>query len=78
MIHSFLHVIIQTSAELKVDGKHIILTHEPMGEQNAFHMMHIPPFLRLEYFYLKLRESNYSKQAVMSASDYIETAYRKV
>ena len=35
--------MIHVSAEQKVDGKHITLTDEPMKEQNAFHMTHIPP-----------------------------------
>ena len=50
MIHSFLRVMIQTSAEQKVDGKHTILTYDQMGEQNAFRMTHIPPILILEPF----------------------------
>ena len=60
------------------------LTSEPMREQNAFHMKHIPPILRLatmEYFYLKLRNTklyNHSKQVAMSASDYTEMEYRDV
>ena len=46
--------------------------------------MQIPPILRLvsmEYFYQKLSETtmyNYSKQAVMRASEYIETVHRDV
>ena len=53
-----------------------------MKEQNAFHVMHILSILRLEYmeyFYTKFSDAtvhNYSKQAVTSVSDYIETAYR--
>ena len=48
MIHSLLRVIIHTLVEQKVDGKHTILTNESLREQNAFHMTHISPVLRLE------------------------------
>ena len=57
------------------------MTHEPIREHIAFHKAHIPSNLRLklmEHFYPKLSdttESNYSKQAVLRASDYIETTY---
>ena len=86
MIHSFLHDMIHTSVKQKVDGKHIILMFEAMNEQNAFYMKHIPPILRLEpmeHFYpiIFLSEAkvhNYSKQAIMSTSDYIETAHHDV
>ena len=73
-----------TSAKQKIHRKHIILRHEPLREQTAFHMMYILPILKLdpmEYFYPKLSATtvhNYSKQAVLSASDYIETAYRDI
>ena len=84
MIYSYLHVMIHTSADKKVDGQHNILTHEAIREQTDFHVTHILPILRLEpmeYIYVKLREAtvhSYSKQAVMSASDYIETTYHDV
>ena len=53
-----------------------------MSEQNAFHKTYISPVSKLgsiEYFYPKLcdtADNSQSKQAVMSASDYVETAYR--
>ena len=80
MIHLFMRVMIHTSTEQKVDEKHL-LTSVPMREQNVFHVTHIPSILRLkamEYFYTKLSDAtvyNYSKQAVMSASDYTERMY---
>ena len=56
-----------------------ILTYEPMRQQNVFHViLKLDP---MEYFYPELSDAtlyNYSKQAIKSASDYIETAYRDV
>ena len=55
-----------------------------MREQNAFHMTHVPPISRLEpteYVKAKLSEATayrQSKQAVRSASDYIDIVYRVV
>ena len=52
-----------------------------MGGTECFSYTRIPSILRfkpMEYFYPKLCDAivySYSKQAVMSASDYIETAY---
>ena len=84
MIHSFLLVMIDTSAEQKDEEQHIILKYEPMRKQNVFHGTHIPPILNLgvmEYFNPTIFLSdatvyNYSKLAVMTTSDYIKTAYR--
>ena len=62
----------------KVDEKHIILTYEPMKEQDAFNVAHIWQILILElveYFYPKLGDvtvKKYSKQVDKSASYYIE------
>ena len=50
MIHSFLRVIIHASSKQNVDGKYIILTSEPMREQNAFHVTFIPSILRWTIF----------------------------
>ena len=76
--------MIHTTAEQRVDGKHVGFMSEPMREQNAYHRTHILPTIRLEpmqYFYPKLRDAtsyNYSKQEVMCASNYNEAAYRNV
>ena len=78
--------MIRTWAEQKIDGKYNILTYEPMREKNTFYITYIPLLLRLElmeYFYPKILLNdvtvyNYSKQIVMSASDYIDTANRDV
>ena len=86
MINSFLHFMIHTTAEQKVDGKHNILTYEPTRKHSVFHMMHILQILRaepMEYFYSKIFFSeatvnNYSKQAILSISDYIEIAHCNV
>ena len=63
-----------------------ISTYEPMREQDAFHMMHIPLTFRLQlkvYFYLTIflcdaTVDNYSKHVVMGASDNIKTVYRNI
>ena len=51
------------------------------GNRNGFHMTQIPPIEPMECFYPTIFLSdtivyNYSKEAVMSASDYVETSYR--
>ena len=72
------------STDKKIDGQNNISTFETIREQIDFHMTHISPILRLEiveYIYPKLSEAtvyNYSKQAVLRASDYIETTYHAV
>ena len=56
-----------SSVEQKFNKRHIILTYELLREQNASHMTHIPPILRLlpmEYFFPKYSDAtvyNYSK-----------------
>ena len=51
MIHSFLRVMIRTSAKQKIGGKHIVLTYEALrGNRMFFYMTHISPILRLEPF----------------------------
>ena len=70
--YSLLGVMIHTSTEQEVDGKNIILKHQPMREQNAFPTSHISPNSKLEpmeyyYFCPKLNDAtvyNYSKQEV--------------
>ena len=68
---SFLRIMIHASAEQKVDGKNTILTRKRM--QNALHMTHIPQILRLEPWNIFTNDVELM-QAVISASDYIETA----
>ena len=52
--------------------------HEPIREQNACHVIHIPSTLSIsdmEYFYQKLGDAtmyNDSKRAVMNVSDNVE------
>ena len=46
--YTFLRILIDESAEQKINRKHIILTYEPMRKQNAFYVTHILPILRLE------------------------------
>ena len=81
MINLFLRVMIHSSAE-ESRVKRTILTYEPMREQDAYHMTHVPQIFKLktmEYFYSKLNDApvwNISKQAAISASPYAERVYR--
>ena len=80
----FSHVMINTSVEQKVYRKHANFMYKPIREQHAFYVTQTPPILRLahlEYFFLKLSDTtllNYSKQAVMTALNYIRTAHSGV
>ena len=71
---TFLSVMIHASAEkYHFDAMFLRLQlRKPMREQNAFHVMYVPPISKLEpmkYIY---------PEAVMNASDYIETEYSDV
>ena len=46
MIDSFFHALIHMLAKQRIDGKYVILTYQPMREQNACHMTHILVILR--------------------------------
>ena len=74
-IDLFLCVMILTSAERKVGGKHHFNAtcfqrqlRKPTREQNAFHIMYAPPIWRLEhveYVYLKLGDATAYSQSVL-------------
>ena len=78
--------MIHISAEQKVNEKHIIFMYDSMSEENAFNVTHILLFIKLgpmEYFCYKVcfidaPVYNCFKQAVVSASDNIETAHPDV